>query len=86
MELKEILSQYGNEILNFSRYYKYSFSFTKTMSNGTTIHVSVGGNRDDIYRFEAAPFMTLNQLNEQIYINSIEIVKADGISIRYSIY
>lgn len=40
---------YGNELLNFSRYYKYSFSFTKTTSNRTTIHVSVGENHDDIY-------------------------------------
>ena len=42
---------YGEAKVVFTSYYKYSFSFRGEF-NGNSIYVSVGGNADDIYRFD----------------------------------
>jgi hypothetical protein len=43
--------QYGEAKVVFTSYYKYSFSFRGEF-NVKSIYVSVGGNTDDIYRFD----------------------------------
>ena len=48
---KEFLDVYGEARVVFTSYYKYSFSFRGEL-NGKSIYVSVGGNADDIYRFD----------------------------------
>ena len=48
---KEFLDVYGEARVVFTSYYKYSFSFRGEF-NGKSIYVSVGGNADDIYRFD----------------------------------
>ncbi|MEY3531856.1 MAG: Synechococcus phage [Actinomycetota bacterium] len=48
---KEFLEIYGEAKVVFTSYYKYSFSFRGEF-NGKSIYVSVGGNADDIYRFD----------------------------------
>jgi hypothetical protein len=48
---KEFLEMYGEAIVVFTSYYKYSFSFRGEF-NGKSIYVSVGGNADDIYRLD----------------------------------
>lgn len=48
---KEFLELYGEAKVVFTSYYKYSFSFRGEF-NGKSIYVSVGGNADDIYRFD----------------------------------
>ena len=48
---KEFLEMYGEAKVVFTSYYKYSFSFRGEF-NGKSIYVSVGGNADDIYRFD----------------------------------
>ena len=48
---KEFLELYGEAKVVFTSYYKYSFSFIGEF-NGKSIYVSVGGNADDIYRFD----------------------------------
>jgi len=47
---KEFLEMYGEAKVVFTSYYKYSFSFRGEF-NGKSIYVSVGGNAEDIYRF-----------------------------------
>lgn len=47
---KEFLETYGEAMVVFTSYYKYSFNFGGEF-NGKSIYVSVGGNADDIYRF-----------------------------------
>ena len=48
---KEFLKMYGEATVVFTSYYKYPFSFRGEF-NGKSIYVSVGGNADDIYRFD----------------------------------
>lgn len=48
---KEFIEKYGDVEVKFSRYYKYTFSFSGKTEDGANIHVSYGGNHDDIYRF-----------------------------------
>ena len=50
MTKEEALEKYGNVPLRFSGYYKYSFNFVGTASDGAEIFASLGGNADDIYR------------------------------------
>jgi len=50
---KEFLEMYGDAKVVFTSYYKYSFSFRGEF-NGKSIYVSVGGNADDIYRFDVS--------------------------------
>ena len=44
---KEFLETYGEAMVVFTSYYKYSFGF-KGEFNGKSIYVSVGGSADDI--------------------------------------
>ncbi len=46
MSRTEALEKYGARQVKFASYYKYSFTFT-----GEDLEVTVGGNKDDIYRF-----------------------------------
>lgn len=48
---KEFLEMYGEAKVVFTSYYKYSFSFRGEF-NGKSIYASVGGNADDVYRFD----------------------------------
>lgn len=49
---KAFMAKYGDVKVKFSSYYKFAFFFEATLENGDIITVSVGGNSDDIYRFE----------------------------------
>jgi len=50
---QEFLDKYGEALVCFRSYYKYSFSFFGEFE-GKRIEVSVGGSSDDIYRFEVS--------------------------------
>jgi hypothetical protein len=52
MSKAEFLEKYGDVQVEFSSYYKYSFTFIGTAEDGAAVSVSVGGNADDIYRME----------------------------------
>ena len=49
---EELDIKYGNVKVRFYRYYKYSFFFKGITDNGEDIFCSVGGDANDIYRFE----------------------------------
>lgn len=52
MTREEFLKKYGKELVSFSNYYKYTFTFSGVTADGTHIIVCTGGNADDIYRSE----------------------------------
>ena len=52
MTSKEMLDKYGDIEVTFVYYYKYTFTFA---SSKLSIWVEVGGDADDIYRFEVTP-------------------------------
>lgn len=54
MERKEFIKKYGEVEVTFSHYYKYTFTFTGVLENGSIISVDIGGNADDIYREEVS--------------------------------
>lgn len=48
---ERFMELYGDVKVVFQSYYKYSFSFLGEF-DGKTIYIRVGGNPDDIYRFD----------------------------------
>ena len=46
----EFVAKYGSVEVKFFSYYKYTFTYTGTLPDGSKISVDVGGNSDDIYR------------------------------------
>jgi len=50
MEEADFFSQYGDCLVKFSSYYKYTFTF-----RGADLQISAGGDKDDIYRFTVEP-------------------------------
>lgn len=54
MTREEFITKYGDVEVKFSSYYKFTFVFASRLDNGDYIRVEVGGNSDDIYRYEVA--------------------------------
>lgn len=54
IEKDPFIEKYGRIPLNFSSYYKFSFSFKGRASDGIEIYASMGGQADDIYRYEVS--------------------------------
>ena len=50
MTQNEFMEQYGNVVVKFASYYKFTFKFTGLLENGDSISVSIGGDASDIYR------------------------------------
>jgi hypothetical protein len=48
---EEIREEFGDTQILLTSYYKYVFGY-EGIKDGKRIHVEVGGNSDDIYRFE----------------------------------
>lgn len=53
MTKEQMLEKYGEVEVSFDSYYKYTFYFTGE-HEGKTIDVSVGGDSDDIYKFNVS--------------------------------
>lgn len=75
MELNEALEKYGETMLTFSHYYKYSFTFSGFAEDGTGITMETGGNADDIYRYEVTndPQMLASFQPEKVAQNGKEL-------------
>ena len=54
MDRKEFYEKYGEEIVSFSNYYKFSFTYEGRLEDGSIIQVDVGGNSDEIYRMDVS--------------------------------
>ena len=52
MTAEQVQEKFGNTILRFSRYYKYTFTFRGDTNDGYKILCYFGGSSDDIYRYE----------------------------------
>ncbi len=52
MTRDEFLDKYGDVVVTFSSYYKYTFTFSAELPDGSTLSVGYGGNHDEIYRYE----------------------------------
>ena len=69
LQEKEFVELYGDAKVVFTSYYKYSFSFRGEF-NGKQIYANVGGNADDIYRFEV-------NAEKEVLIKDLEINYAE---------
>lgn len=54
MTKEKFIEKYGDILVTFTDYYKYTFTFKGTTRDGKTIVVDVGTDSDSIYRFEVA--------------------------------
>lgn len=50
MTKEEFIVKYGEVLVTFSSYYKFTFTYSGTLPDGKRLSVDVGGNSDDIYR------------------------------------
>lgn len=51
----QFIEKYGDVLVEFFRYYKYTFTYKGTLPDGSIITVDVGGDSAEIYRHEAVP-------------------------------
>lgn len=72
MTKEEAISKYGDVPLKFSSYYKYSFRFSGVAEDGAAISISVGGDSDDIYKFEVNSETVLKLKDEDYRYASID--------------
>lgn len=52
-----MLEKYKNEVVKFTGYYKYTFTFRTMLQNGNTLIAQVGGCTDSIYTLAVSPDM-----------------------------
>lgn len=50
MTKEEFLQKYGDVEVIFEHYYKYTFSFSATLPDGSKLSVDIGGVVSDIYK------------------------------------
>ena len=58
MNKKEFIEKYGDVTVKFSSYYKYTFTYSAEIEEGT-LYADYGGNADEIYKLEVANDETL---------------------------
>lgn len=63
MQLNEFLGLYGEVKMKFSSYYKYTFTYKGTTSDGNTVYASIGGSADDIYKLSVSVDEEINLIN-----------------------
>ena len=52
---EEFMEKYGDVMVVFDGYYKYTFTYKGDTQDGLTVYVSCGGSADEIYRREVVP-------------------------------
>ena len=77
MTQQEFIDKYGDETVTLSFYHKYWFYYTSTLRDGRKLTVGVGGDSDEIYRFEAhsGESRTVSQLEPEqgnVYLDEKE--------------
>jgi hypothetical protein len=71
LEKSEVLAMYGDVLLTFSSYYKYSFTFSGVAEDGAAISATVGGDSNNIYRFSVTPASKITLNTESHYAASV---------------
>jgi hypothetical protein len=75
MEYSQVLEKYGEVELEFSSYYKYSFTYVGETEEGEKVKAVAGGNKNSVYRQEfnaeetvqSLPFTRLEVNGEEVY-------------------
>jgi hypothetical protein len=49
MTKKEFLDKYGNEVVSFSYYTKFTFIYSHVLADGSILTVNIGGSSESIY-------------------------------------
>lgn len=76
--IDEVVSKYGDVMVTFSSYYKYSFSYGADIEDGIRICLSIGDNADDIYRLSVnANPISIKQLHAENEITFIYAKQGD---------
>lgn len=75
---EEFIKKHGDVIVQFSSYFKYSFTYVGELPNGDQITVLTGGDADEIYRLEVENNETetvasLDPMSAGIYRDGTEI-------------
>lgn len=82
MTHEEMLEKYGDAEVEFVSYYKYSFHFEGKLSDGSIISCFVGGDSDDVYRFNVTAGKKVQIRKLDAPVNSVRVSK-DGIEVDY---
>jgi hypothetical protein len=83
---EQVIEKYGDIELPFSSYYKYSFSYSTTLDDGTVIYGSYGGCPDDIYRHQVLKDDVITVKYFEDYLNTLTIKKDHEILFKYYDY
>lgn len=75
MTRTEFYEKYGDVEVAFSSYYKFSFAFSAELPDGSLLSCEVGGNSEDIYRFDVVAGVRVRLLDLQPFYG---LVKKDG--------
>ena len=62
-----MFEKYKNELVKFTGYYKYTFTFMTPLQNGNTLVAQVGGCADSIYTFAVSSDMMASVYTLQPY-------------------
>jgi hypothetical protein len=54
LKYDQFMEMYGDTMMSFVSYYKYTFHFTGKTADGKTINASYGGSSEDIYRYDVS--------------------------------
>jgi hypothetical protein len=54
LKYDQFMEMYGDTMMAFMSYYKYTFHFTGKTDDGKTISASYGGSSEDIYRYNVS--------------------------------
>lgn len=54
MTRTEFYAKYGDVVVTFASYYKFTFTYSATLPDGRRLTVGYGGNSEEIYRHEVA--------------------------------
>lgn len=52
MTKEEFIDKWGDTVVTFSHYYKYTFWYKGELGEGVVLEVGYGGSADEIYKFE----------------------------------
>lgn len=78
MTRAEFYAKYGEVEVTFATYYKFTFIYKATLTDGRILSVGYGGNSDEIYRHEvlagqAVKVSRLEPYSGDVYKDSIHI-------------
>jgi hypothetical protein len=68
---EQFIDKYGDVEVRFSSYYKFTFTYSAQLTDGSYLTVSVGGNSDEIYRFKVANNEVVTVRNLNPYTGSV---------------